>query len=145
MGKRLAAALIVITAMACRRAEKPAAAPPPPATPTPQPSVRFEERSKDMGIAFTHVTGARGDKWMPETMGGGVAVLDYDGDGRPDLLFVSGARWPGDTHASEQKSSLALYRNEGVGTDGLPHFTNVTKQAGLERVFYGMGAAVGDY
>jgi hypothetical protein len=98
-----------------------------------------------MGIDFVHVNGARGDKWMPETMGGGVAVLDYDGDGRPDLLFVSGAHWPGDPHASEQKSSLALYRNEGVGADGLPHFVNVTKAAGLERVFYGMGAAVGDY
>ena len=49
-----------------------------------------------MGIDFTHVNGARGKKWMPETMGGGVAVLDYDGDGKPDLLFVSGAYWPGD-------------------------------------------------
>ncbi len=98
-----------------------------------------------MGIAFTHVTGARGDKWMPETMGGGVAVLDYDGDGRPDLLFVSGCYWPGDPRAKTQKSSLALYRNEGNGPDGLPRFRDVTREAGLERVFYGMGASVGDY
>ncbi len=98
-----------------------------------------------MGIDFVHVNGARGDKWMPETMGGGVAVLDYDGDGKPDLLFVSGAYWPGDPRAPQQKSSLALYRNEGNDTAGLPHFRNVTREAGLERVFYGMGAAVGDY
>jgi hypothetical protein len=98
-----------------------------------------------MGIDFVHVNGARGDKWMPETMGGGVAVLDYDGDGRPDLLFVSSAYWPGDPRAAQQKSSLALYRNEGPDAQGLPHFTNVTRQAGLEKVFYGMGAAVGDY
>ena len=98
-----------------------------------------------MGVAFKHVNGARGNKWMPETMGGGVAVLDYDGDGRPDLLFVSGSYWPGDPRASRQKSSLALYRNEGVGQDGLPHFRDVTREAGLERVFYGMGAAVGDF
>ncbi|HKF42419.1 MAG TPA: CRTAC1 family protein [Thermoanaerobaculia bacterium] len=98
-----------------------------------------------MGVAFTHVNGARGDKWMPETMGGGVAVLDYDGDGRPDLLFVSSSFWPGDPRGAKQQSSLALYRNEGVGTDGLPHFRDVTREAGLERVFYGMGAAVGDY
>ncbi len=98
-----------------------------------------------MGIRFTHVNGARGQKWMPETMGGGVAVLDYDGDGRPDLLFVSSCYWPGDPRARVMKSSLALYRNEGVGSDGLPHFRDVTREAGLERVFYGMGAAVGDF
>jgi hypothetical protein len=130
---------------ACRRAreEKAAAAPPP--TPTPPPSVPFEEKAAAMGIAFTHVTGARGEKWMPETMGGGVAVLDYDGDGKPDLLFVSGSYWPGDPRAKTQKSSLALYRNEGTGPDGLPRFRDVTREAGLERVFYGMGASVGDY
>ena len=98
-----------------------------------------------MGIDFVHVNGARGKKWMPETMGGGVAVLDYDGDGRPDLLFVSSAPWPGDPDAAKFKSSLRLYRNEGNGQDGLPHFRETTKEAGLERVFYGMGAAVGDY
>jgi len=107
--------------------------------------VRFEEKAAAMGIGFTHVTGARGAKWMPETMGGGVAVLDYDGDGKPDLLFVSGAYWPGDPRAKTQKSSLALYRNEGTGPDGLPRFRDVTRDAGLERVFYGMGASVGDY
>ena len=82
---------------------------------------------------------------MPETMGGGVAVLDYDGDGRPDLLFVSGAYWAGDPRRTTQKSSLALYRNEGNGPNGLPRFREVTREAGLERVFYGMGVAVGDY
>jgi len=138
--------LLAAALSACRKTEapKPPPAAPPP-TPTPSVSVRFEEKTAAMGIDFVHVNGARGDKWMPETMGGGVAVLDYDGDGRPDLLFVSGSHWPGDPHAAEQRSSLALYRNEGVGPDGLPHFTNVTKAAGLERVFYGMGAAVGDY
>ena len=67
---------------------------------------------------------------MPETMGGGVAVLDYDGDGKPDLLFVSGAYWPGDPRAAAQKSSLALYRNEGSDAGGPPHFRDVTREAG---------------
>ena len=58
-----------------------------------------------MGIRFTHVNGTRGEKRMPETMGGGVAVLDYDGDGKPDLLFVSGCYWPGDPRGKEMKSS----------------------------------------
>ncbi|HVE66636.1 MAG TPA: VCBS repeat-containing protein, partial [Thermoanaerobaculia bacterium] len=91
------------------------------------------------------MTGARGDKWMPETMGGGVAVIDYDADGRPDLLFVSGSFWPGDPRASKQRSSLSLYRNVGNGETGLPRFRETTREAGLESVFYGMGAAVGDY
>jgi hypothetical protein len=98
-----------------------------------------------MGIDFAHVNGAAGKKWMPETMGGGVAVLDYDDDGRPDLLFVSSAYWPGDERARLQKSSLALYRNEGHDAAGLPRFRNATREAGLARVFYGMGASVADY
>ena len=97
-----------------------------------------------MGVDFVHVTGARGDKWMPETMGGGVAVIDYDSDGRPDLLFVSGSFWPGDPRRSTQRSSLSLYRNLGPDHTGLPRFRNATREAGLESVFYGMGAAVGD-
>ncbi|HEX9148789.1 MAG TPA: CRTAC1 family protein, partial [Thermoanaerobaculia bacterium] len=65
----------------CRQEKKtaPAALP----TPVPAPAVRFEEHAADLGISFVHVNGAQGKKWMPETMGGGVAVLDYDGDGRP--------------------------------------------------------------
>ncbi|HEX9304178.1 MAG TPA: CRTAC1 family protein, partial [Thermoanaerobaculia bacterium] len=78
-----------------------------------------------MGIDFVHVNGATGKKWMPETMGGGVAVLDYDSDGRPDLLFVSGSFWPGDPRASSQRSSLSLYRNEGSASGGLPRFHDV--------------------
>jgi hypothetical protein len=99
-----------------------------------------------MGVGFVHVNGAQGKKWMPETMGGGVAVLDFDGDGRPDLLFVSGSYWPGDQRHAGQRSSLSLYRNEGNDdASGLPRFRDATREAGLETVFYGMGAAVGDY
>jgi len=132
-------------ALACRRAEKAAVVRAPTPIPTPRPAIAFSERSAAMGIAFTHVNGARGQKWMPETMGGGVAVLDYDGDGRPDLLFVSGAEWPG-APASAAAGSLVLYRNEGVDASGLPRFRDATREAGLDRAaFYGMGAAVGDY
>ena len=146
-GRAVAAALFAVTLLlaACRRKEVVTPAPAIPPAPTPVPAARFEEKAEAMGIRFTHVTGARGEKWMPETMGGGVAVLDYDGDGKPDLLFVSGCYWPGDPRGKEMKSSLALYRNEGTGGDGLPRFRDVTREAGLERVFYGMGAAVGDY
>jgi hypothetical protein len=136
---------LLCLALGCRRAEKAAVKPPLTPVPTPPPAIAFEEKAAAMGIDFTHVTGATGRKWMPETMGGGVAVLDYDGDGRPDLLFVSGSYWPGDPRASGQKSSLALYRNQGNDANGLPRFKNVTREAGLEKVFYGMGASVADY
>ncbi|HEY2798535.1 MAG TPA: CRTAC1 family protein [Thermoanaerobaculia bacterium] len=118
--------------------------------PTPSFSLPFAEKSEAMGIRFTHVNGATGKKWMPETMGGGVAVLDYDGDGKPDLLFVGGSPWPGDPKAAPgQSPSLVLYRNEGPDASGLPHFRDVTREAGLAGVasgaLYGMGAAIGDY
>ena len=129
----------------CKRQEAVKPAPAIPPAPTPVPAIRFEEKAQAAGIRFTHVNGAKGDKWMPETMGGGVAVLDYDGDGRPDLLFVSGGYWPGDPRQKEMKSSLALFHNEGTGADGLPRFRETTREAGLEKVFYGMGAAVGDF
>ena len=128
---------------ACRRQEKAVAVRPP--TPVPVPAIPFEEKAAAMGIAFTHVNGAAGKKWMPETMGGGVAIVDFDFDGRPDLLFVSGSYWPGDPRGATQKSALSLYRNEGNDGAGLPRFRDATREAGLESVFYGMGAAVGDY
>src|ERR1700689_1725249 len=81
------------------------------------PAVTFRDATAEAGIAFTHINGAAGKKWMPETMGGGVAVLDYDNDGREDLLFVSSSFWPGDPRAGGQKTSLVLYRNEGNGPD----------------------------
>ncbi|MDQ2980110.1 MAG: CRTAC1 family protein [Acidobacteriota bacterium] len=142
---RLFLALACVLGVACRGPEekkRPAARTPPP---LPAPVLRFEDRTDAVGVRFLHVNGARGQKWMPETMGGGVGVLDYDGDGRPDLVFVSGAFWPGDPRAGTQKTSLALYRNEGNGPDGAPRFRDVTREAGLQKVFYGMGVAVGDY
>ena len=130
--------------MACKRGEKKAEAVPLP-RPTPPAAVSFEEKAQALGIDFAHVNGARAKKWMPETMGGGVGVLDYDSDGLPDLLFVSGSYWPGDPREVSQTSSLALYRNEGTGEAGSPRFREVTREAGLQRVFYGMGVAVADY
>ncbi len=70
-------------------------------------------------------------------MGAGCAFLDYDNDGSPDILLVSGADFPG--HKS-RRTTLKLYRNNGNGT-----FTDVTARAGLDVEMYGMGVAVGDY
>jgi hypothetical protein len=111
---------------------------PEPARAIPLPSVRFVDVTRKAGISFRHVNGARGEKLLPETMGGGAAFLDYDNDGDQDLLFVNSCPWPGDE--GETRPTHALYRNDGTG-----RFEDVTREAGLDLTFYGQGVAVGDY
>ncbi len=102
------------------------------------PTVKFVNITKDAGISFVHFNGALGEKLLPETMGAGVAFFDYDGDGDPDLFFVNSSYWP--LHEVKPAPTQALYRNDGKG-----HFQDVTKEAGLDKTFYGLGVAVGDY
>ncbi|HEX2777640.1 MAG TPA: VCBS repeat-containing protein, partial [Candidatus Acidoferrales bacterium] len=58
-------------------------------------ATQFEDVTRAAGIHFVHNNGAFGKKWLPETMGPGVAFLDYDNDGWQDILFVNGTAWPG--------------------------------------------------
>jgi len=104
------------------------------------PAVRFTDVTRQAGIEFRHVSGAYGEKFLPETMGGGVAFFDYDNDGDQDLLFVNSSYWP--DHASKEGPgpTQALYRNDGRGM-----FKDVTRASGLDVDVYGMGVAVGDY
>jgi hypothetical protein len=90
------------------------------------------------GIHFQHANGSFGKKLLPETLGPGVAFIDYDNDGWQDLLFVNSCPWPG--HEDYGKPTLALYRNRGDGT-----FEDVTARAGLDATMYGLGVTVGDY
>ena len=112
----------------------------PPVAPSPtRPSgpIRFTDITEQAGIHFKHNSGAFGQKYLPETMGSGVCVLDYDNDGWQDILFVNSKDWPGHhSHASYP----ALYHNERDGT-----FKDVTKESGLAVEMYGMGCAIGDY
>jgi hypothetical protein len=100
-------------------------------------ATHFEDVTRAAGIHFVHNSGAFGKKWLPETMGPGVAFLDYDNDGWQDILFVNGTAWPG--HAGRH-TTLALYHNNHDGT-----FTDVTQKAGLATEIYGMGVAIGDF
>ncbi len=103
--------------------------------------VSFVDVTAGSGITFTHTTGATGRKLLPETMGAGAGVLDFDGDGHPDLVFVNGRRWPGDGHPTGGPATTpALYRNRGDGT-----FLDVTAGSGLDVELQGMGVAVGDF
>jgi hypothetical protein len=114
-----------------------AAAPAPKApAPAPQAGIRFTDITAASGVRFTHNSGRSGKKYLPETMGAGVAVFDADGDGWLDILLINGRDWqPG-----KRKSLPALYRNNHNGT-----FTDATKGSGLDVETYGMGVAVADY
>ena len=105
--------------------------------PTATSAVIFRDVTQQSGIHFTHNNGAFGKKFLPETLGPGVAFIDYDNDGWPDIFLVNGMDWPG--HA-QKHTTPKLYHNNHDGT-----FTDVTHRAGLDVEMYGMGVAVGDY
>ena len=116
---------------------------------TPAPEVRFTDVTQGVGIAFQHENSATSNKYLIETMGGGVALLDYDNDGRLDIFFTNGAKI-GDPmpsgkmpDKSDRKFWNRLYHQNADGT-----FTDVTQKAGLtgaQQNYYAMGVAVGDY
>jgi enediyne biosynthesis protein E4 len=99
--------------------------------------VHFKDITQQAGIRFVHYNGAFGKKYLPEAMGPGVAFIDYDNDGYPDIFLVNGMDWPGHVR---QHTTPRLYHNNRDGT-----FTDVTHKAGLDIEIYGLGAAVGDY
>lgn len=102
------------------------------------PAMRFTDVTVESGLRFTH---RQGGAEAPTTLGGAVAVLDYNGDGRPDLFFVNGAPWPWEeTLEKRLVRSSALYRNDGNG-----RFTDVTAAAGLNTEMQGMAAVAGDF
>jgi enediyne biosynthesis protein E4 len=101
------------------------------------------ERSR---ISFRHQASRTSQKYLIESMSSGVAMLDYNNDGRLDLFFVNGAALsdPMPPGARPDKTDPRfwnrLYRNDGDGV-----FMDVTERAGLQGHSYGMGVATGDY
>jgi len=102
-----------------------------------QAGIQFVDVTAKAGIRFTHNNGAFGKKFLPETIGPGVAFIDYDNDGWPDIFLVNGTDWPG--HVTKH-TTPKLYHNNHDGT-----FTDVTHKARLDVEMYGIGVAVGDY
>jgi len=101
---------------------------------------RFVDLAEERGIGFVHNNGAPEGSQQPETMGSGVAYLDFDNSGSQDLLFVNSTYWPWEMEAGMEPATIALYRNDGSG-----RFADATAEAGLEASLHGMGAAAADY
>ena len=99
------------------------------------PSIRFELKP----IPFRLEHGEIKARHVPATMAGGLAVFDYNKDGRPDIFFTNGANLA-TLKKDSPKYSNRLFRNDGNGA-----FTDVTEQAGLAGSGFDGGAAAGDY
>jgi enediyne biosynthesis protein E4 len=107
---------------------------------------RFSDVTSALGIHFQHVASHTSKKYLIESMGSGVAVLDYDNDGRLDIFAVNGAVLSDPTpkgtipQKTRPEHWNRLFHQKSDGT-----FEDVTEKAGLQGVGYGMGVAVGDY
>ena len=113
----------------------------------------FADVTARSGIDFTHDNGATGRLLLPEIMGAGGALFDYDNDGDLDLFVVQGSTLEPATREGAAPTvrpsppGSRLYRNDlQVHADGSRtlHFTDVTDQSGIVARGYGMGAATGD-
>ena len=107
---------------------------------------KFVDITSASGIHFNYLSSHTSKHYLPETMGAGVALFDYDNDGRLDIFLVNGAplQDPTPKGSIPQKTGPTywnrLYHQKPDGT-----FEDVTEKAGLQGVGYGMGVAVGDY
>ena len=134
LGSILALALVCVAAASPDRPIASAA----PSGPPPGP-IRFEDRQPSSGIDFVLDNATTPDKPVIDAVLGGLALLDYDGDGRLDVFFTNGARIPG-LVKDDPRFWNRLYRSQGDGT-----FRDVTERAGVRGEGYSMGAAAADY
>ena len=102
--------------------------------------VIFEDVTKRAGLdKFKHVSGAPEKNLILEAPGSGVAIIDYDNDGWPDIYLVNGGTFDA-LRGKERPPRAALFHNNHNGT-----FTDVTEKAGVANERWGFGVAVGDY
>ena len=115
----------------------------------------FDEAAEETGLKFRHYNGATGKLFLPEMMGSGAALFDFDNDGDLDVFLVQGSVLePGDDPArtlfpwrETAEPRGRLFRNDlAAGRDGRPtlKFTDVTTQSGIAADGYGMGVIAGD-
>jgi hypothetical protein len=109
----------------------------------PVPTVQFKDITEEAfgkNNIFVHNNGSTGQKLLPETMGSGVAFIDYNNDGLQDILLVNSCDWPGAKRNTRCTRTMKLYENLGNGK-----FKDVTAAVGLDIEMYGMGVTVGDF
>ncbi len=113
---------------------------------TESPAVTYSDVTASSGIRFRNNNSPTPDKYLIETMTGGVAIFDYDNDGWPDIFLVNGARIHAGQRDDEAPEKSApefwnrLYHNNHNGT-----YSDVTEGAGVRGTGFGMGTAVGDF
>ena len=134
MMRLVSLALTLVSGTACRPGADPPsnilrAAPVPPDGgvadgPCEKGTIRFRDISDTAGIDFVHQSGDSPEKNFPNTLGSGIALLDYDGDGWLDVYFATTRKLP--LEAPDCSPGNRLYRNRGDGT-----FEDVTERAGV--------------
>src|SRR5687767_9217671 len=108
-----------------------------------QPSPLFTDVTGESGLDFHHHNGATGELLLPEVIGAGGALFDYDNDGDLDLFAVQSGSLRRGAAVGDALPRSRLFRNDLSGAGRL-HFTDVTERSGITATGYGMGAAVGD-
>jgi enediyne biosynthesis protein E4 len=138
------AALVMVAGVGFGQTPKAAsssATAPYPATTEHPPPAWFVDVAAKAGITVRNVNGSAAKKqYIVESTGSGVAIIDYDSDGWPDIFLVNGSELPNAEKHSTEPPTSHLFHNNRDGT-----FTDVTVKAGLASVGWGQGACVGDY
>ena len=122
--------------------------------PIPSDAQLFDDVTSDVGLNFTHYNGMTGGLFLPELMGSGTVLFDYDNDGDLDIYLIQGALMGKDTSVEDSiyppKAAPRdqLYRNDltiNEAGQATLNFVNVTEESGINALGYGMGAAVTEF